>query len=213
MVPREATKVYATVQNTGGGIARNLQITINSTALASQRSAEVSVAGGLLTSVEIVLTADDVNNGFYNATVTWEYEDSMGPHTGGPLDRRLYILPLVEFSDYGWEKIWPYIIWGKSEIGKNDTTRFYFRVQSQGRARYTNLSCRVSFADEAQNMSITPHIISIEQLGPLGRSEEYSFSIRSANAISGTYEVVIYLYSGEILVSKHTEELKVVPTS
>ena len=211
LIPKEATKVYASVQNTGKGIAKNVEITIESLCLASQRSSRVDIAGGQFLNIEIVLTADDVRNGFYDATVNWKYEDSTGAHNGGPLVKKLYVLPLVQLVEYEWERIWPYVIWGKSEMGKNDTTRFHFRIQSGGMVYYSNMYCVVNFTREALNMSIVPSIIEVEQLGPMGKSEDYVFTVKSANAKSGTYEVAIYLYSEGVYVRKHTAELKVVP--
>ncbi|MEM2099965.1 MAG: hypothetical protein QXV37_01425 [Candidatus Jordarchaeaceae archaeon] len=60
-------------------------------------------------------------------------------------------------------------------------------------------------------MTIEPALISVETIGPQGKSREYSFTIKTRNAPPGTYEIILYLYSSEYLVTKHTLELKVVP--
>lgn len=211
LVPNQPTAVYAQVSNRGGD-ARNFEVLIQSTGLASQTSSKLTIPEGTSVNVEITVSADDVKNGLYAVVVTWRYEDSTGTHSGGSIQTTLYVLPLAQMTDFRWlDSIFG--LGGKSEIKKTqDETKLFFKVRSQSRsALYSGLTCVANFTIEAPNLFISPASISVEPLGPQGPSVEYNFTISSLNAFSGTYPLTIYLYSGGFLVEQHTVELKVVP--
>lgn len=208
--PGSPVKVYANVSNMGGD-ARNVVIMLNSTAF-SHASNKFNLNFGQSANIEITITARDVKNDYYDVNISWEYEDSEGSHTGGPITKRVYVLPLVQFVDIRWEPT--FWVFSKNEIKRTDETKIYFRVESKSEmVLYSNLYCKANFtiSETPVNITIEPALISVETIGPRGKSREYSFTIKARNAPPGIYEIMLYLYSSEYLVTKHTLELKVVP--
>jgi hypothetical protein len=210
LVPGETTRLVASVTNSGGD-AEGIELALSSVALASTSSSRFDLGSGGSYDVDITVRADDVRNGWYAATLSWSYSDSKGSQRGGPIETQIYVLPLLRFTDYGWETTGLLGLLSKDTIGTSDQTTYHFRIQSRGAAIYSGLSCQVNCTIEAPGLNISPTSISIERLGPQGTSEEKNFTITTTDALSGTYTITIYLYSDQFLVEKHSAQLTVKP--
>ncbi|NHV98353.1 MAG: hypothetical protein HA496_01760 [Thaumarchaeota archaeon] len=185
----------------------------NSTAL-SQVSDKFDLRGGQSTSIEVTINANEIKNDYYDVNISWKYEDSNGSHTEGPIIKRVYILPLVQLVDIRWEPTGLFGLIPKNEIKRTDETKLYFRVESKSEATvYSNLYCKANFtiSEAMLNIAIEPSLINIETIGPRGKSREYNFTIKTRNTPPGTYEITVFLYSSEYVVTKQTLELKVAP--
>ena len=170
----------------------------------------VDVRSGTSADIKVHVEARDVHDGPYKAQLWLYFSDSAGTHDTEAKEVSFYILPHVSLQDVRWASdFWhPF---GKGEIGRTDSTTASFKISSQSKNMvYEGMVATAAFMVSDPGLKIIPTQMSIEPIGPQGRSNDYGFTIDSNNTPPGKYMLLISLFSKDHqLVAEATLELTV----
>lgn len=193
-----------------GSDAKGVEVVIVSDAI-SAASDDADVRRGTTTEIKVSITGKDVQDGPYAVVVFLQYSDELGVHKTDSKGASVYLLPRIELIDVRFQAdlFHPF---GKNTIGKKDTTSLLFKISSKSTSViYNGLSGKAAFSVNVPGISIDPLIVSVEPVGPNGKTADYSFKITSDGAPPGTYNVTIFVYSKDNqLVAQQTVQLVVI---
>ena len=150
-------------------------------------------------SVSFELTVNDVPNGDYGVTITYEYRGISEVKNGN--SESFYVIPSVQIVDEHWSGLG---IFEESKIKQNDNTIFYFKIKNDLTSTYTGLTATVKLPPNTLYLTITPPTVVLDSLGPTGTSREYTFTFASNGTPPGTYDFEVQIISGQYEAFKDT---------
>lgn len=176
----------------GGGEATDVSLGLVSDAFEQTSKTSIDVPANQTVVVSLPTHINDVSNGPYTVTITYEYSGTSGENASS-----FYVVPSVEITGIQWYRQLGYpVIPEKSTIGKNDNTTLYFNIKSDAsKATYTGLSLIATPPQTSIGLTINP--LSLDAIGPQGTSKQYSLGISSHNTPNGQYTIEIQVMSGQ----------------
>ena len=193
----QSNSIPLTIYNEGGQ-ANSVVVTITSSALSydSVSTQSLTVPNNGKADASVSPMFKDVPNGPYSFESTISYQDSNGSHTINGPTFTLYVLPNVQITGAGWEASGFLGMGQKDTIGPNDNTKLNFNVQSSSPSQiYTGLTASALISPQTGGLSASPATLSVQNLGPQGKSQQYSFTITSTNADPGKYDVTVTVFA------------------
>jgi hypothetical protein len=171
-------------------------------------SDQYEIKTGSSVTISMPIVAKDVADGKYSVSLFIQYSDNMGSHQTSSQEYTILLLPNVDFNNvrFMFDILQPF---GKSKIGKTDSTAVLFKVQSHSnKVIYEGITARVSMSISVPGLAISPPTLSIDAIGPTGTSGDYSFTIKSNSSPPGSYDISIGLYSkSDVLIVVQTVTL------
>lgn len=204
----QSVTVLVSVANNGTD-AKDVAAFIISDAMSSV-SETTSVKHGAQALVKVSVSGKDVQDGSYGVKVYLQYSDETGSHTTASKETSIYLFPNIELTDARFQPDLFHPL-GKGTIGKTDSTTLLFKVHSKSNAVvYSGTLSKAVFSISVPGISIDPSSITVEPIGPNGRTGDYGFNITSDNAPPGTYNIILSLHSKENqLIMQNTIQLVV----
>jgi hypothetical protein len=205
----EATLAYTvpvSVQNTGGE-AKGVFVTLKSNAFGTVTSNSINISANATKQVSCTIQVADIANGYYPITVSYTYNRTT---TVANINPTCYVLPSIEIVNVHWTEPLGYpLVPEKSQIGQNDNTALHFEIKSDGHATYTDFSATATAQSGTSGLTITPNFSSINGLGSLGTSIDYSFNLVSQNMLPGKYVITITVFADGNEAATHEVTLTV----
>jgi len=190
------------------GDAKDISVLFSSDAFASSSDRKDIIRAGATERMSLRLFAKDIEEGNYPVTISLQYSDYSGTFRTEPKTVYMFMLPSVELTDTMWKSEFPQLM-GKNRIKQNDETALYLRIQSRSKAViYRGLSVKAALSTKEDiGVSVDPPSRSVEPLGPAGTSPRYTFNLKSKNAIVGSYQLELSLYSkdGKLIQKKYMD--------
>ena len=206
----QSTQFPVGITNNGGD-ANNVQLTLSSPAFGTVKVGPLNVGGGQDVETSGVISLSDVTNNWYQVSVSCSYSDSSGSHTEQLSGFSVYAIPKLGLTNFAWEGA-NILSAGKDSIHSTDQTSFTIQVQSQSASQiYTGLSLSAKFTGQTEGLTISPVSQSVNDLGPLGVSAKYTFTVQSNGSPNGQYHITVYAQAGGFDVAQHTVVLTVGP--
>jgi hypothetical protein len=177
------------IQNTGNS-AGKIVVTIASDAFDSVTTDSVNVPAGGTVLVQCTVNVKDVPNGEYETIISYNNQRINQ-------NDEFYVVPKIAIVEQHWPS--PTLndishLWIEhSHIGTSDSSTFYFKLQNQLQSMYTGLTAQVTI----ESLTATPRTLQLDDLGPQGKSNEYSFQFNSQNTPPGTYNFNVHIYAGQ----------------
>jgi hypothetical protein len=194
--------------NNKGGDARQVTISLSSP-LGSISIAPTDVPSGKTITTYGSISLPDVPDGNYLVGVSYTYSDVNGSHTQSGSSFNVFAMPNLKLTGFSWQGA-SILSAGKDNIGPNDRTTCSIQVQSLSvNSIYTGLSLSASFSTQTEGLTITPSSQQINDIGPQGTSQSYTFTIQSSNAPPGTYSVAISVGAGGYTSASQTVQLTI----
>jgi hypothetical protein len=200
------------VTNSGVGLSGVLPVVV-SKAISGAVSSPVSLTTGSISTMPVIITGNDVQDGNYSVSVYLQFSSGTGTNVTGNEGTWIYLLPDVEFTSVRYRSEIPFHMLPpyKNTIGANDNTSLLFKVQSMSSSVvYSGLVVSAKLNMTVNGLSVTPSSLPIESIGPQGMTGDYAFAIVSNSAPPGTYGYVISLYSKGNQLIQQIPELIVV---
>lgn len=195
------------VTNTGGN-ARNVVLTLQSPSFTSVTLSPKNIGQGRYISETATVQLNDVQNGQYQILANISYQDSSGTHTT-QATFSYYLLPKVQITGFAWQGS-SLLGAGKDKIGRNDQTSFTFDVEGNSKvSTYIHLTASVGIGSTVEDLTYSPTLLSVSDIGPNGITHGYSFTISSNGTPVGTYPIHIYVWADGVLAAQHTVQLTV----
>lgn len=206
---RESSTLNVSISNVGGE-AKGVSVTLSSNAFSQVSSNAVDVPANQTRFAQCNAQIKDVANGEYGVTISCNYNGAGQVSTNN--NSKFYVLPSIGFNTVHFVVVGFIITSEKSTIGQNDNTTLIFKIKSDSvNSTYTSLSATATMPQGTQGLTITPYSLALDNIGPQGTSNEYSFAVNTHNTPLGQYTITIHVFSAQYeIISDSSRTLTVV---
>ncbi len=185
--------IPVSIQNNGVDV-NGVVVTLESSAFGTVSSSPFDITSTESTIVNCNVLISDITPGRYPIKISYTHngKTSIVNNT----QSECYVLPTVSIVDEFWYRAFGYpLVPEKSTIGPNDNTKLSFFIKSDSSLMYSGFTATATLQpNDDSRLTITPNFSSIADIGPTGKSPEYSFTITSHNMPPGQYAITIHLF-------------------
>lgn len=191
---KSSYSIPVSVYNNGGDVT-GVVVKLESSAFGVVTSGSFDIAASKSKEVACSIQISDISPGECPIEVSYIYNGETTIVNNS--QSTSYVLPAVTIVEEFWFRAFGYpLVAEKSTIGTNDNTVLSFFIKSDSSLTYSHLTATATLkSGDDSRLTITPNFGSIQDIGPTGKSAEYSFKIVSQNMPPGQYIITIHVFS------------------